>query len=117
MHWCALACSGVLWNALACTGVLRRTLAFTGVLWACSGVHWRALACSGVLWRALLYRTQVLDNKTPLPDKKTQITWIILKNSTAVMCVFLKLFVHEFLYKFFDSIDLNGVLDIDLHIL
>jgi hypothetical protein len=35
-----------------------------------------------------------------------------------VMCVFLKLFVHQLLYKFIDSIDFfNGVLDIDLHIL
>jgi hypothetical protein len=117
MQWCALACSGVLWRALECTGMYWRAQAYSGVHWRALGVLWRALACAGVLWRALLYRTQVLDNKTPLPDKKTQITWIILKNSTAVMCVFLKLFVHEFLYKFFDSIDLNGVLDIDLHIL
>jgi hypothetical protein len=90
LHWRALACSGVYWRALACSVVLCR-----------------ALACTGVLWRALLSRTQVLDNRTPLPEKKTQITWIILKNSSAVMCVFLKLFVHEMLYKFFDSIDLK----------
>jgi hypothetical protein len=30
-----------------------------------------------------------------------------LKNSSAVMCVFLKLFVHELLYEFIDSIDLK----------
>jgi hypothetical protein len=30
-----------------------------------------------VLWRALLCRTQVLDNRNPLPDNRTQITWII----------------------------------------
>jgi hypothetical protein len=59
------------------------------------------------LRRAILCRTQVLDNRNPLHDKRTQITWIILKNSSAVMCVFLKLFVHELLYKFIDSIDLK----------
>ena len=83
---CSLLCSGVNWHALACTGV-----------------HWRALACSGVLWRALLCRTQVLDNRNPLPDNRTQMTQIIFKNSSAVMCVFLKLFVHDLLYKFIDS--------------
>jgi hypothetical protein len=110
VHWRALACIGVHWRALAFIGVLWRALACTGMHWralACSGVLWRVLACSGVLWRALLCRFQVLDNRTPLPDKRTEITWIILKNSIAVMCVFLKLFVHELLYKFFDSIDLK----------
>ena len=103
-------CSGVLLRALACTGVLWLALNCSGVHWrslACSIVHWRALACSGVLWRSLLCRTQVLDNRTPLPDKRTQITWKFLKNSSAVMCVFLKLFVQELLYKFIDSIDLK----------
>ena len=69
--------SAVLYRALACTGVLWRALACIDVLWralACSGVHWRALACSVVLWRALLCRTQVLDNRNPLPDNRTQIT-------------------------------------------
>ncbi len=101
--WRALACSGVLWRSLACSGVLWRVLACYGVLWrslACSGVLWHALACSGVLWRALLCRTQ-------LPDNRTQITWIIFKNLSALMCIFLKLFVHELLYKFIDSIDLK----------
>jgi hypothetical protein len=50
---------------------------------ACFGVHLRALACSGVLWRSLA----CID---------------VLKNSKAVMCVFLKLFVHDLLYKFID---------------
>jgi hypothetical protein len=85
-----MVCIAVLWRALACFGVL-----------------WRALACTGVLWRAMLCRTQVLDNRTPLPDKRTQITRKILKNSSAVMCVFLKLFVHELFYKFIESIDLK----------
>jgi hypothetical protein len=67
MHWRALACSGMHWHALACAGVLWRAL-------ACTGVLWRALACTGVLWRALLCRTQVFDNRTPLPDKRTHIT-------------------------------------------
>jgi hypothetical protein len=60
-----------------------------------------------VLLRALLWKNQVLDNRTLLPDKRTQITWKILKNSSALMCVFLKLFVHELPYKFIDSIDLK----------
>jgi hypothetical protein len=30
------------------------------------------------------------------------------------MCVFLKLFVHELLYKFFDSIDLNVTREINI---
>ena len=84
---CALPCSGVHWRALACSGVLWIAL-------ACIDVLWRALACSGVLWRALLCRTQVLDNEIHYP-----------KNSSAVICVFLKLFVHDLLYKFIDSID------------
>ena len=59
-------------NAQLFSAVLYRAL-------ACSGVHWRALACTGVLWRALscsgaLCRTQVLDNRNPLPDNRTQIT-------------------------------------------
>jgi hypothetical protein len=100
VHWRALVRIGVHWRALACIGVHWRAL-------ACTGVLWRSLACCGVLWRALLCRTQVLDNRTPLPDKRTQITLKIFKNSSAVMCVFLKLFVHELLYKFIDSIDLK----------
>jgi hypothetical protein len=47
------------------------------VLWrakVCLGVLWRAVACAGVLWCALFCRTQVLDNRTPLTDKRTQIT-------------------------------------------
>ena len=110
VHWRALSCSGVLWRSLTCTVVLWRALACSCVHWralACTGVLWRALACAGVLWLALLCRTQVLDNRNPLTDNRTQITWIIFKNSSAVMCVFLKLFVHELLYKFFDSIDLK----------
>ena len=110
VHWRALACTGVLWRALACTGMLWCELACTGVLWralACSGVLWRAFTCSCVHWRALICRTQVLDNRNPLPDNRTQITWIIFKNSSALMCVFLKLFVHDLLYKFIDSIDLK----------
>ena len=135
--WRALACIGVLWRALACTGVLWRALACSGVHWhalacigvhwralACTGTHWHALACPGVLWRALACsallwralacsarRNQRLDNRTQFPDKRTQITWIILKNSSAVMCVFLKLFVHELLYKFIDSIDLKWCIE------
>ncbi len=65
--WRALACSGVHWRALACSGVLWRAL-------SCSVVLCRELACTGVLWLALLCRTQVLDNRTPLPDKRTKIT-------------------------------------------
>jgi hypothetical protein len=110
VHWRALACTGVHWRKLACSGVNWRALACTGVLFralACSGVNWRALACSVMLWRALLCRTQVLDNRNPLFDNRTQITWIIFKNSSAVMCVFLKLFVHDLLYKFINSIDLT----------
>jgi hypothetical protein len=98
VHWRALACIGVLWRALACSGVHWRASACSGVHWrapACFGVLWRALACTGDLWRAWLCRTQVLDNRTPPPDK----------NSSASMCVFLKLFVHELLYKFIVSID------------
>jgi hypothetical protein len=118
--WLALACFDVLWHALACSGVLWRALVWIGVLWralACSGVNWRALAFTGVIWRslacsvvlcrALLCITQVLDNRNQLPDNRTQLTWIIFKNSSAVMCVFLKLFVHDLLYKFIDSIDLK----------
>jgi hypothetical protein len=110
VHWRALVCSGVHWRALACYCVHLRALACTSVLWralACTGVHWRALACSVVLWRALLCRTQVLDNRNPLTDNRTQVTLIIFKNSNAVMCVFLKLFVHDLLNKFIDSIDLK----------
>ena len=59
--------SAVLYRALACTGVLWRAL-------ACIDVLLRALACSVVLWRALLCRTQVLDNRNPLPENRTQIT-------------------------------------------
>jgi hypothetical protein len=44
----------------------------------------------------------VLDNRNLLPDNRTQITLIIFKNSSAVMCVFLKHFVHDLLYKFID---------------
>jgi hypothetical protein len=118
--WCELECSGVHWRALACTGVLWRALAYSGVLrraLACFGVHWRvlvwigvlwrALSCSFVLWHALIFRSQVLDNRNPLPDNRTQITWIVFKNSSAVMCVFLKLFVHDLPYKFIDSKDLK----------
>jgi fatty acid desaturase len=50
---------------------------FSAVLYlalACTGVLWRALACTGVLWRALLCRTQVLDNRNPFFDNRTQIT-------------------------------------------
>ena len=65
--WLALKCIEMLWRVLACTGVLLCEL-------ACSGVYWRALACSVVLWRALLGRTQVLDNRNPLFDNRTQIT-------------------------------------------
>ncbi len=110
MLWRTLACIDVLWRALACSGSHWRALACIDVLWralACTGVLWRELACSGVLWRALRCRTQVLDNRNPLPDNRTQITWIIFKNSSAVMCVFLKNFVHGLLYKFIDSIDLK----------
>jgi hypothetical protein len=88
----------VLWRALACIDLLWRELACSGGI----DVLLRALACSVVLWRALLCRTQVLDNRNPLPDKRTQITFIIFKNSSAVICVFLKLFVHDLLYKFID---------------
>ena len=63
----ALAYIEVLWRKLKCSGVQWRAL-------ACTGVLWRALACSGVNWRALLCRTQVLDNRNPLPDNRTQIT-------------------------------------------
>ncbi len=97
---CVLACSGVLWRALARSGVLWCAL-------ACSGALWRALACSGVLGCALLCRTQVPDNRNPLPDNRTKKTWIIFKNSSGLMCIFLKLFVDELLYKFIDSIDLK----------
>ena len=82
---------------LWCERVHWRGLAF-------SGVHWRALACTGVICRAVvLCYAEVLDNRNPLPDNSTQITWIIFKNSSALMCVFLKLFVHDLLYKFIDS--------------
>jgi hypothetical protein len=110
VHWRALACTGVLWCEFACSGMLWRALACSGVFWgalACSGMLWHSLECSGVLWHALVCRTQVLDNRNPLPDNRTQITWIIYKNSSAVMCVFLKLFVHDFFDKFIDSIDLK----------
>jgi hypothetical protein len=69
---------GVHWRALACIDVLLR-----------------ALACSGVLWRALLCKTQVLDNRNTLPEK-------FETRKSAVMCVFLKHFVHDLLYKFID---------------
>ena len=118
--WRALACIGVHWRALACTGVHWHALACTGVLWralACTGVLWRALSCTGVLWRSLLCRTQVLDNRTPPPGKRTQITCKILKNSSAVMCVFLKLFVHDLLYKFIDLIDLKWCIGHDLDLI
>jgi hypothetical protein len=35
------------------------------------------------------------------------ITWTIFKNLSALMCVFLKLFVHDLLYKFIDAMDLK----------
>ncbi len=106
----ALACSGLLWRALTCSGVHWPALACTGVLWRALVwiyVLWSALACSVVIWLALLCRSQVLDNRNPLPDNRTQITRIIFKNSIALICVFLKLFVHDLLYKFIDSIDLK----------
>ncbi len=103
-----------MWNKyysnFKCWAVLYCVLAYSAVLcraMACSGVLWRALACSGMLCCALLCRTQVLDNRNPLADNRTDITWIIFKNSSALMYIFLKLFVHELLYKFIDSIDLK----------
>jgi hypothetical protein len=86
VYWRALACTGVLWRALACSGVLWLAL-------ACIDVLLRALACSGVLCYAEL-KCLTIEINYP-------------KNSSAVMCVFLKLFVHDLLYKFIDKIDLK----------
>ncbi len=73
----------------------------------CSSVLSCALQCSPVLSSALLCSPVLSCALHRLHDNRTQITWIIFKNSSAVMCIFLKLFVHELLYKFIDSIDLK----------
>jgi hypothetical protein len=48
----------------------------------------------------------MLDKRNPLPDNRTQIS--------AAMCVFVKLFVHDLLYKFIDSIDWRALACIDV---
>jgi hypothetical protein len=85
VHWRALARTGVLLRALACSGVNWRAL-------ACTGVLWRALSCSGVQCYAEL-KCLTIEIHYPTIELKNL---MIFKNSNAVMCVFLKLFVHDF---------------------